>query len=278
MDLAQAQAQRANIVKELQRRGGAANAPGFAQQLRAIDANIRGQRANPTTPETAQEQPVTEQPAPSTPTPDNSELAQKLTDALFTTSPTADEVTGSEQYKNAMNKGTLALNAQNAARGLTGSTAESNQFGTFYNDLYDKEFGRQQEDKVRKATTLYSLLNDTANRETAASNETWDRYMSLLNTMYGMAPTQEGWGAATGMGGLATDAANKDANYIANGYKRPTVGMGSGGTGTAAPQYSPMFPTSPNFFNPQLMSILNSGAGNINQGSILSGVLSSLLK
>lgn len=44
MDLAQLQAQRAQILKEIERRGGKAKAPGFVKQLTDIDAQIRTAR------------------------------------------------------------------------------------------------------------------------------------------------------------------------------------------------------------------------------------------
>jgi hypothetical protein len=77
--LQEMQAQRAKLLQEIQRRGGAAKAPGFASQLTALDAQIRQARTTPTT-------------TPVTPAPVNTQRVQTRIDYLKRVDPRSAEI------------------------------------------------------------------------------------------------------------------------------------------------------------------------------------------
>lgn len=266
------QDKRKQLVQEVQRRGGRANAQGFAKQLDALDAEISGIRktnATGTTPP-----PDAAPPADQTvgvPPGENPDIANTLFPNTRMFEP--ENYEGSPLYKFQVQEGEKALARSLAKRGLGNSGAAITEELNVPMRAAAQDTDRMTRVAEGNADRLYNVQNNEANRLERAGNDQWGRIYDTASLMAAQNPWQGALGGLDAYAGMTEKSGSAMANFLKDYYRRSSGGGGSAGTPIAipsGPDYSNIDPVTIGgdySSNKGWLSILNSGlAGLMNAG------------
>lgn len=270
------QDQRKRLVTEVQRRGGRANAQGFAKKLDALDTQISGIRktnATGTTPPPGAAAPPADQTVgvPAGETPEN------ITNTIFpnTRMFEPENYEGSPLYKFQVQEGEKALARSLAKRGLGNSGHAITEELNVPMRAAAQDTDRMTRIAEGNADRLYNIQNNEANRLERAGNDQWGRIYDTASLMAGQNPWQGALGGLDAYAGMTEKSGSAMANFLKDYYRKSSGGGGGGSAGTpiaipGGPDYSNIDPITigGNYSsNKGWLSLLNSGlAGLMNAG------------
>jgi len=194
-------------------------------------------------------------PAPVAPPPTDPATLKDLYDQLFPGGKPIDQdrIGKDVLYQDALKRGTAALDKRNAARGLTGSGFESEQYNDFTSGLGAKTAERISNVDQQEASRLWAIQQYEATRGDTKKQNDYANKLSLIQTLLSQDPSASIDKATGTASGLTVDQSNALAAFLKNNFKTimPALTASSGGvtTGTTTtvptggPDYSNITPT-----------------------------------